>query len=113
MHETGEDEAMKLKQRLSYVGLIGTLAPMVGLLGTVDGLSTTFLELSGSNLQPRPAALAQAISMALVPTLVGLWLAIPAVAFTAFFRNRLARLVFEAGLVSERLMGRFAAPKKG
>ncbi|HEX4147934.1 MAG TPA: MotA/TolQ/ExbB proton channel family protein, partial [Pirellulales bacterium] len=38
MQAVGEDETMRLEQRLSYIALIGTVAPMVGLLGTVDGM---------------------------------------------------------------------------
>lgn len=37
MQEVGEEENMKLEHRLSYIALIGSIAPMVGLLGTVDG----------------------------------------------------------------------------
>jgi biopolymer transport protein ExbB len=112
MQAVGEDETMRLEQRLSYIALIGTVAPMVGLLGTVDGMVASFQVIAESDTQPKPAELAGGISMALVTTLVGLWLAIPAVAFFGFFRNRLARLVFEAANVSEQLMGRFSAPGK-
>jgi biopolymer transport protein ExbB len=44
---------------------------------------------------------------ALVTTLVGLWLAIPAVMVFNILRNRIQRLVLEVGIVSENLMGRF------
>jgi len=42
MQEVGEDEGLKLEQRLSYIALIGTVAPMFGLLGTVDGMVQSF-----------------------------------------------------------------------
>ena len=42
MQEVGEDENMRLEQRLSYIALIGTISPMVGLLGTVDGMVAAF-----------------------------------------------------------------------
>jgi biopolymer transport protein ExbB len=112
MQAVGEDETMRLEQRLSYIALIGTVAPMVGLLGTVDGMVQSFQVIAQSDTQPKPAQLAGGISMALITTLVGLWLAIPAVAFFGFFRNRLARLVFEAANVSEQLMNRFSNPAK-
>ncbi|HEY5313249.1 MAG TPA: MotA/TolQ/ExbB proton channel family protein [Pirellulales bacterium] len=112
MQAVGEDETMRLEQRLSYIALIGTVAPMVGLLGTVDGMVQSFQVIAQSDTQPKPAQLAGGISMALITTLVGLWLAIPAVAFFGFFRNRLARLVFEAANISEQLMGRFSNPAK-
>ena len=43
----------------------------------------------------------------MITTLVGLWLAIPAIAIFGIFRNRLSRLVLEVGIYSERLMSRF------
>jgi len=115
MQEVGEDETMKLEQRLSYIALIGTISPMVGLLGTVDGMVLAFQEIARSSTQPKPSDLAKGISMALITTLVGLWLAIPAIALFGIFRNRLTRLVLEVGIYSERLMSRFqnVGGKKG
>lgn len=114
MQEVGEDENMRLEQRLSYIGLVGTISPMVGLLGTVDGMVAAFRVIASSNTQPKPSALAEGISTALITTLVGLWLAIPAIAAFGYFRNRLQRLVLEVGIYSERLMSRFqnVGPKK-
>jgi biopolymer transport protein ExbB len=114
MQEVGEDENMRLEQRLSYIALIGTVSPMVGLLGTVDGMVAAFRVIAASNTQPKPSELAQGISMALITTLVGLWLAIPAIAVFGYFRNRLQRLVLEVGIYSERLMNRFqnVGPKR-
>jgi biopolymer transport protein ExbB len=107
MQEVGEDENMRLEQRLSYIALIGTISPMVGLLGTVDGMVVAFQVIASSNTQPKPSELAQGISMALITTLVGLWLAIPAIAMFGILRNFLNRLVLEVGIHSERLMSRF------
>jgi biopolymer transport protein ExbB len=114
MQEVGEDENMRLEQRLSYIALIGTVSPMVGLLGTVDGMVAAFRVIASSNTQPKPSMLAEGISTALITTLVGLWLAIPAIAAYGIFRNRLQRLVLEVGIYSERLMSRFqnVGPKK-
>lgn len=107
MQEVGEEETMKLEHNLSYIALIGTISPMVGLLGTVDGMVRTFQVIAQSSTQPKPSDLAAGISTALITTLVGLWLAIPAVAAFGFLRNRLQRLVLESGIVSENLMSRF------
>lgn len=107
MQEVGEDENMKLEQRLSYIALIGTISPMVGLLGTVDGMVAAFKVIADMETQPKPRQLAEGIMMALITTLIGLWLAIPAIAIFGVFRNRLSRLVLEVGIFSERLMSRF------
>ena len=42
MQEVGEEENMRLEHRLSYLALIGTISPMFGLLGTVDGMVQAF-----------------------------------------------------------------------
>jgi biopolymer transport protein ExbB len=112
MNETGEDEAMKLEHRLSYIALIGSLAPMVGLLGTVDGMVASFEVIAKSSTTPSPADLARGIQTALITTLVGLVMAIPAIGLFAYFKNLLARYIFDVGAVAEGLMGRFKTVKK-
>jgi biopolymer transport protein ExbB len=107
MQEVGEEENMQLEHRLSYLALIGTISPMFGLLGTVDGMVQAFEVIARSTVSPKPAELADGIATALVTTLVGLWLAIPAICAFNILRNRFARLVLEVGIVSENLMSRF------
>lgn len=108
MQEVGEEENMKLEQRLSYIALIGTISPMVGLLGTVQGMISSFSVIARSPTTPKPSELAAGISTALFTTLVGLFIAIPAIAIYSILRNRIARLVLEVGTVSETLMSRFS-----
>jgi biopolymer transport protein ExbB len=112
MQEVGEDETMKLEHKLNYIALIGTISPMVGLLGTVDGMVQAFRVIAESNTTPKPSKLADGISMALITTLIGLLLAIPAIAIFGIFRNFLSRYVLEVGIHSERLMSRFQNVKK-
>jgi biopolymer transport protein ExbB len=112
MNEAGSDEAMKLEHRLSYIALIGSIAPMVGLLGTVDGMISSFRVIEKSGTTPDPAQLAGGISTALITTIVGLWLAIPAICMFGVYKNRLARFLYDVGAVSEGLMSRFQTVKK-
>jgi biopolymer transport protein ExbB len=107
MAQVGEDENMKLEHRLSFLSLVGSIAPMVGLLGTVDGMVQSFMEIASSETQPKPSKLAQGISMALITTLVGLVLAIPAIIAFNLLKNRLSRLVMETGQLAGNLMARF------
>lgn len=107
MQEVGEDQTMRLEQRLSYIALVGTISPMVGLLGTVDGMVASFRVIASADTQPKPSELATGIATALITTLVGLWLAIPAIALFGVLKNFLQRLVLEVGIHSERLMSRF------
>ena len=108
MQEVGEEQNMKLEQRNGYIALVAQIGPMFGLLGTVDGMVQAFEVIANSNVTPKPSELAQGIGTALVTTVVGLWIAIPCIAFYHIVRNRLARLILEAGAVSGNLMKRFA-----
>jgi len=107
MQEVGQDESMKLQHRLSHIGLIGTISPMVGLFGTVDGMIRAFFAIATGGGSPDPQKLADGISKALLTTLVGLAIAIPAIAVYNILRNRLERLELEVGIASGNLMGRF------
>lgn len=108
MQEVGEEENMRLEHRLSYLALIGTLSPMIGLLGTVHGMIDSFKLIANTTTgAPDPQALAQGISTALFTTFIGLVIAIPALAAYNILRNRVAQLVLEVGIVSEGLMSRF------
>lgn len=107
MQEVGEEENMKLEHRLSYLALIGTLSPMIGLLGTVQGMISSFSVIANSPATPKPKELAEGISTALFTTLIGLAIAIPAIALYNILKNRISRLVLEVGIVSEGLMSRF------
>ncbi len=109
MQETGEEENMKLEHRLSYIALIGTVSPMIGLMGTVWGMIKAFQTISTtSKTVLKPDQLAGDISTALFTTLVGLVIAILAIAAYNILRNRIARLVLEVGILSEDLMSRFS-----
>ena len=107
MQEVGEEENMKLEHRLSYMALIGTISPMVGLFGTVHGMIDAFTVIASGGGTPKPAELAEGISTALFTTLVGLAIAIPAIAVYNILKNKVASLVLQVGITSEGLMGRF------
>tara|TARA_Y100000588_G_scaffold360174_1_gene419788 strand:+ start:6787 stop:7785 length:999 start_codon:yes stop_codon:yes gene_type:complete len=112
MQEVGEDENMSLEHRLSYLALIGSIAPMIGLAGTVTGMIASFDEIATAT-QVEPSKLADGIQKALWTTLVGLGIAIPAMVAYSILRNRVSRLVLEVGMVSEGLMARFQTLGRG
>ena len=107
MQEVGAEENMKLDHRLSYLALIGTLSPMIGLFGTVHGMINSFYEIANGGGAPEPSVLANGISTALLTTLLGLAVAIPAIAAYNLLRNRVQKLALEVGIQSENLMSRF------
>jgi len=94
MNDAAEAEVMALEHRLSYLGMIASISPMVGLLGTVYGMILAF-GVIGKTGAPQASALAGSISLALVTTQIGLMIAIPALVFFEVLKNRLARLVQE------------------
>lgn len=89
------EQAAKLYRKVEYLNLIGNLAPMLGLLGTVVGMVVAFRELADTQGFARATDLAQGIYLALVTTVEGLVVAIPALALYSVFVNRVASLTSE------------------
>ena len=106
MEDASTEQAARLFRKIEYLSVIGTLAPMLGLLGTVWGMILAFLEFE-SKANPQVSELAPGIYKALVTTLMGLGVAVPALACFAIFRNRVDELVAEASLVAERVFADF------
>lgn len=109
IEEMGDEESIKLHQKIGWLSLIANIAPMMGLLGTVMGMVTAFNEIASSQGQANPAELADGISQALLTTMLGLIVAIPVTAAFAFLRNRLIKTVIETGAIVEDLFERFRA----
>jgi len=85
-------EEERLMQRVNYLNVVGNLAPMLGLLGTVQGMISAFAGLANAGAAGG-GALALSISQALWTTAFGLFVAIPALAFFYFFRNRASTII--------------------
>ena len=107
MAEVGEQEAVRLHQKIGYLSLIANVAPMLGLLGTVAGMIGAFNTIALKQGAPNPSDFAGSISQALVTTFMGLTVAIPLTAWFFFFRNRVIRVILEVGAISGELMERF------
>jgi biopolymer transport protein ExbB len=88
---------------INYLGTIGTLGPMLGLVGTVFGMILAFMEMS-SGKAPDAGKLAGAISHALVVTLIGIAISVPAIFCHALFRNRLIRISWDASTLADDLL---------
>lgn len=98
------DQAARLFRKIEYLSVIGNIAPMVGLLGTVVGMIFAFQEVANSQGAARAPELASGIYQALVTTVGGLLVAIPSLAAYAVFRNRVDGLVAEAAIVASRAL---------
>lgn len=86
-------ESEKLMQRVAYLNLIGNLAPMLGLLGTVQGMIFAFKNLALGGGAASTGLLALNISQALFTTAAGLSIAVPAVGLYYVFRNRATNII--------------------
>lgn len=107
MQIVGESETMRIEHLLSYLALIGNICPMIGLLGTVQGMVASFGKIAGSETTPKPSELAGGIEQALYTTLFGLFLAIPAITIYNILRNRVQRMIMNAGTISEEMLEKF------
>ncbi len=105
-------QAMGLLRKVEWCNIIGSVAPMVGLFGTVFGMIRAFNLLGVSGGQPRPDQLAAAISIALITTFWGLLVAIPALAIAGIFRNRIEALVSEGAIEVQSLLGRITVTRR-
>ena len=107
IEEMGDEESIRLHQKIGWLALIANVAPMMGLLGTVSGMVAAFNVIASSGGQASPADLAAGISVALLTTLFGLIVAIPVTGVFAYLRNNLVRSVIEVGAIIEDLFERF------
>ncbi len=88
MENTAKKEIGKLWQNISYLSDIATIAPLIGLLGTVLGMIQAFNVIAFQSAVVKPILLAGGVSKAMVTTAAGLIVAIPVMLFYSFFRAR-------------------------
>ena len=93
LEDEGGRQASSLWQRIQYLSDIATIAPMVGLLGTVLGMIRAFVGLKEDFGSVRPIGLADGVSQALVTTAGGLIVGIIAMVLYSYFRGRVGRLI--------------------
>lgn len=104
VEEAGEDQTGRLYRKTEVLGVIGAIAPMLGLTGTVLGMIEAFNQIAATEGTARPDELAGGIGKALVTTLMGLIVAIPTMIAFSFFRNKIDSIVAEAGKRVEQIM---------
>jgi biopolymer transport protein ExbB len=89
---------------IAYLATIGTLGPMLGLVGTVSGMVGAFRKLNEAVGAPDASLLAGEISHALVVTLVGVAVSVPAIFFYTFFKNRLTAITTNTTNLADDLL---------
>ena len=87
----GAHAAGRMSATVEYLLDIATIAPLVGLLGTVLGMFKAFSGVANDIASAKPVVLAQGVSQAIITTVFGLAVSIPVLVAYAFFRRRVAR----------------------
>jgi biopolymer transport protein ExbB len=93
MENSARKEIGLLWQNISYLGDIASIAPLIGLLGTVLGMIQAFNVIAFQTAVVKPILLAGGVSKAMVTTAGGLIVAIPTLMFFAYFRGRVGQIV--------------------
>lgn len=96
LEDATAEQAARLFRKIEYLSVIGNIAPMIGLLGTVFGMIFAFQQVAATQGAAGAADLAEGIYQALVTTVGGLLVAIPSLGAFAILRNRADGLVAEA-----------------
>lgn len=106
LEDATAQQSARLMRKIEYLSIISTVAPMLGLMGTVWGMILAFMEFE-RKANPQVSELAPGIYKALVTTLFGLIVAIPAISAFGFFRNRIDELVAKTALTAEQIFAEF------
>lgn len=105
---TAREQMVKLENGMGVVEVVVTIAPLLGLLGTVSGLVGVFATLGGgAERSDDPAAIAAGISVALNTTIAGLVVAVVMVVFHSYFTRRLERIAARLEVISGHLLHEF------
>ena len=99
------EQSARLFRKIEYLSVIGNIAPMVGLLGTVIGMIIAFQNVASTQGTASAPQLAEGIYQALVTTVGGLIVAIPSIGAFAIFRNRIDQFVAEAAYLAQHVFG--------
>ncbi len=108
MERVGDSMTVEMEKKISMLAVIGTLGPMIGLLGTLLGMMQSFGEIARTDVQMKASAVAQGISTSLVLTFEGVGLAVPAIYFFALFRNRVSHISVTTVVAADHFLRQFS-----
>lgn len=92
---------VQMERSISVLAVIGTLGPMIGLLGTLKGMISSFSVIAMSGVALDAAKVAEGISEALVITFEGVFLSVPAIFLYSVFRNRISQISVETTMLAD------------
>lgn len=101
------EETFKVNAKISYVSLVGNLGPLVGLLGTVTGMISSF-QVIEKKAAPTPKDLAVGVYESLVNTTMGLFVAIVFLVVYFVFKNKVTRITLAINNICLDLIRRTA-----
>jgi biopolymer transport protein ExbB len=105
------EEAFKLNTKISYLSLIGNVAPLLGLLGTVTGMISSF-QVIETLKAPTPGDLAKGVYESLVNTTLGLFIAILFLTIYFVFKNKVSKMSLSINLQAVDMMRHLAIAEK-
>lgn len=108
MERVGEAIHVENEKKISMLAVLGTLGPMIGLLGTLKGMIASFSVIAMSDQQMKASEVAGGISEALLLTFEGVALSVPSIYFFALFRNRVSHIGTQAALEADQFLRHFA-----
>ncbi|MDX9971541.1 MAG: MotA/TolQ/ExbB proton channel family protein [FCB group bacterium] len=104
IEDAGHLEVPRLERYMSGLATCASVAPLLGLLGTVQGMIKAFAKIQDLQGQVNPSDLAEGIGNALITTAAGLAIAIPALVVYNYFVSRVDNLVLEMEVSSSELV---------
>ena len=108
MERLGEAITAEMEKKISMLAVLGTLGPMIGLLGTLKGMIASFSVIARSDTQLKASEVAGGISEALLLTFEGVALSVPAIYFFALFRNRVVYIATSVMLSGDQFLRHFS-----
>jgi biopolymer transport protein ExbB len=108
MERVGEAITAEMEKKISMLAVLGTLGPMIGLLGTLKGMISSFSAIAMSGVQLDAQKVATGISEALLLTFEGVALSVPAIYFFALFRNRVVYIATSVTLTGDQFLRHFS-----
>ncbi len=105
----GERQVSLLRKHLRVLNGVATVAPLLGLLGTVVGMIMAFNQIAGGTAMGKAEQLAGGIGIALLTTAGGLTVAIPSLILYMYLSGRVDALVMEMDALAQKVVGMISA----
>lgn len=110
MEEAAGMEAFRVNAKLSYLSLVGNIGPLMGLLGTVTGMISSF-QVIETMKAPTPGDLAHGVYESLVNTTIGLFIAIVFLTAYFFLKNKVSDVTLRINNTIGEILARTLSPE--